>query len=635
MQRNISKILDKIQNVRVAVYGDFCLDAYWIMDPAGSEISVETGQQAKSVARHYYSPGGAANVAANIAALSPQSIKAIGVIGDDIFGRELNRQLSALNINTDSLIVQKEDFATYAFVKQHLEEKEISRTDFGVNNRRSPETEAAILAGLRSALENYDVLVFNQQIPDSIANPSFISAVNQLFETFPDRTILVDSRHFNDQFKNVYLKINEIEIAKMNGVEVSYQDYIPTTDIEAYGLQIYQRYEKPVFITCGSRGILAVDEQGIHKTGGLQLLTQLDTTGAGDTALSALALCLGAGCSPAESIEVANLAAAATVQKVFTTGTAKREEILAISEDPTFVYQPELAKSLHRATYVKNTEIEWSDGHLEDMIGNIQHAVFDHDGTISTLREGWEAIMEPVMIKAILGPSFQKANPGLYERVQQRAVEFIDQSTGIQTIVQMETLVDMVDEFNVVPKDQILDKFGYKEVYNDALLEMVNRRMSKFKAGELQVEDFTIKGAVPFLHQLKEKGIKLYLASGTDQEDVIKEAETLGYAHLFDGGIYGSVGDVKKYSKKMVFNKIVRENQLQGNELIVFGDGPVEIQEGRKVGGIAVGIACDEPRRYGLNPEKRSRLIRAGAHCIVPDFSQRDHLLSLLFKTTQ
>jgi hypothetical protein len=81
----------------------------------------------------------------------------------------------------------------------------------------------------------------------------------------------------------------------------------------------------------------------------------------------------------------------------------------------------------------------------------------------------------------------------------------------------------------------------------------------------------------------------------------------------------------------MVIEKIMTENNLHGSELAVFGDGPVEIRECSKRGGIAVGTATDEIRRHGLNPEKRTRLIKAGAHIIVPDFSQKDKLIKLLF----
>ena len=103
------------------------------------------------------------------------------------------------------------------------------------------------------------------------------------------------------------------------------------------------------------------------------------------------------------------------------------------------------------------------------------------------------------------------------------------------------------------------------------------------------------------------------------------------YAHLFNGGIYGAIGDITKFSKKMVMEKIINDNNLSGTELITFGDGPVEMRECRKVGGIAVGIASDEIRRHGLSIEKRTRLIKAGAHIVIPDLSQRETLSELLF----
>jgi hypothetical protein len=61
-----------------------------------------------------------------------------------------------------------------------------------------------------------------------------------------------------------------------------------------------------------------------------------------------------------------------------------------------------------------------------------------------------------------------------------------------------------------------------------------------------------------------------------------------------------------------------------------FGDGPVEMREARKRGGIAIGLASNELRRFGLNESKRARLVRAGADIIVPDFSQYRELLRVL-----
>jgi rfaE bifunctional protein kinase chain/domain len=628
-QPRVREILAKIENVTVAVYGDFCLDAYWMLDPRGSEVSEETGLQARAVARHYYSLGGASNVVANLAALKPRTIQVIGVVGDDIFGRELRRQFDGLGVDTTHLVIQREDFDTVAFGKPYLDDREEPRIDFGFFNRRSAATDEMLLDGIRHALQTADVLIVNQQVPGSITNAAFIDQANRLFEEFADRVVLLDSRHFGDRFKHIYRKTNDREAARLNGVQVEREEVLPLEDVKKYAQSLYRQFSKPVFLTRGPRGMLAVDGQGFHEVPGLQLLKRLDPVGAGDTVTGALALCLGAGVPPAEAAEFANFAAAVTVQKLFQTGTADGDEILTVASDPDYIYRPELAEDQRRARYVPSTEIEACEESIP--FGHVRHAVFDTDGTISTLREGWERIMAPVMIQAILGDRYEAADEGLYRKVRQRVLEYIDKSTGIQTLVQMEALVEMVREFGLVPPEKVLDRFGYKRIYNEALMQMVGARTARLQRGQLGVGDFTIKGAVDFLRALRERGVTLYLASGTDHGDVVTESTALGYADLFNGGIYGAGGDITDCSKKMVIDRIMAENRLSGPELAVFGDGPVELRESRKRGGLAIGIASDELRRHGLDPDKRTRLIKAGAHLIVPDFSQKNELLRLLF----
>ena len=164
-----------------------------------------------------------------------------------------------------------------------------------------------------------------------------------------------------------------------------------------------------------------------------------------------------------------------------------------------------------------------------------------------------------------------------------------------------------------------------------ALMKLVRGRADKLRRGELEVADFTIKKAPEFLQRLRKAGVRLYLASGTDEKDVIEEAAALGYAELFEGRIYGAVGDVAVEAKRIVLDRILKDiGPGHAPQVVTFGDGPVEIRETRKRGGFAVGIASDEVCRYGLNAGKRSRLIRAGAHLVVPDFSQLGRLLPLL-----
>ncbi len=626
----ITGILERIRNVKIAVYGDFCLDAYWILDPRGGEISAETGLQTQAVSKQYYKLGGASNVVANLAALKPAAIQVIGVIGNDIFGRELNRKFMELGVNTETLVVQENDYETIVFGKRYLNEREKPRIDFGFFNKRSQETDSQIIRFIRTVLQNCDAMIFNQQVPGSIRE-NFIQQANELFKEFTNKIILLDSRHYGPGFSHIYRKTNDLEAAGLAGVEVDLDELIALTDIKKFAQQLYQGSQKPVFITRSARGIVTADAEGIHEVPGIQFMKKLDTVGAGDTVISALALCLAAGCKPKEAAEFANLAAGVTVQKLFQTGTASGEEILELCRDFFYIYLPELAEDISLAYYIQDSEIEMC-GNINDLeLKQIKHIIFDHDGTISTLREGWNEIMEQVMVKCILGAKYENAEPVLFDKITGRIREYIDMTTGLQTIVQMEALVEMVKEFALVLPEKILDKFGYKKIYNETLMEPVKSRIAKIKKGDLHFTDFTIKGVVNFLKILRGKGVTLYLASGTDREDVLTEATTLGYADLFNGGIYGGVSDLSKFSKKILIEKIIRDNNLFGPELAVFGDGPVEMQECRKHKGLAIGVASNELRRHGLNAEKRTRLIKAGAQIIIPDFSQHEKLLKLLF----
>jgi phosphoglycolate phosphatase-like HAD superfamily hydrolase len=359
------------------------------------------------------------------------------------------------------------------------------------------------------------------------------------------------------------------------------------------------------------------------------ILSRVDTVGAGDSYLAGAASALAAGYTMNEAATIGSYVAGVTVQKLFQTGTATPEEILIIGADPDFIYSSELAEDIRQAGYLENTEIEIIHKWKEKPI--IGYAIFDHDGTISTLREGWELIMAPMMIKAILGDKFAEADETLFNKVKHRVAEYIDKTTGIQTLVQMKGLLILIREFGCVPEAAMLDEIGYKKIYNDELLKMVREREEKFGRGELSIEDFTMKNAIPFLQRLYDSGIKLYLASGTDVEDVAAEAKVLGYDHLFGGRIFGAVGDINKEAKKIVLDRILDTIGTDATgKVITFGDGPVEIRETNKRGGITVGVASNELRRYGLNENKRTRLIKAGADIVIPDFSQMTQLLDLL-----
>ncbi len=626
----LDSLLADIGKVRAGVLGDFCLDAYWALDPGLSEVSIETGLATRAVRRQRYSLGGAGNVVANLVALGVARVSAFAVRGTDPFGREMVRILESLGVDTRGVLVQEEGWETPVYVKPIEGDREQNRIDFGNANALSPATAARLLGMVRAALADLGLLVVNQQLAHGIHTEGFRGGLSELLRRRGARgpAAIVDSRAWSDQYDGAMRKVNDREALRLRGGAWEGDDPVPREEVAAAAEDLFARWGCPVFITRGPRGILARDAQGVVEVPGLLILGRIDTVGAGDSALAGIAAALAAGRGCRHAAELGNFAAGVTVQKLFTTGTASPDEVRAIAADPDFVHEPELAADPRRARMHGDTDIEVVTSLPSRR--RITHAIFDNDGTISTLREGWERIMEPMMIRAILGPGWRQAGQDLHDRVRARVRDYIDATTGVQTLVQMEGLVQMVREFGVVPAAEVKDAAGYKAVYNGELLAMVRARLARLPRGELSVADYTLKGSLEVLGGLRAAGVRLYLASGTDQEDAASEAAALGFAGLFDGGIRGSVGDVRVEAKKVVIDSILADIGAGGaHGIVVFGDGPVEIRETKKRGGYAVGVASDEPRRYGMNPAKRARLIRAGADLVVPDFAQWRSLLAL------
>ena len=142
----------------------------------------------------------------------------------------------------------------------------------------------------------------------------------------------------------------------------------------------------------------------------------------------------------------------------------------------------------------------------------LRAAVFDFDGTISTLRCGWEQVMRPLMLECIAGD--KEITPALENEVD----AYIDESTGIQTIYQMQWLARRVAAAGGPERDP----WAYKDEYNRRLMLRVEEKKRALESGSAKPEEYTVAGAAEFLRSLRGAGLELYLASGTDDADVKK-----------------------------------------------------------------------------------------------------------------
>jgi phosphoglycolate phosphatase-like HAD superfamily hydrolase len=254
--------------------------------------------------------------------------------------------------------------------------------------------------------------------------------------------------------------------------------------------------------------------------------------------------------------------------------------------------------------------------------GRFRFALFDFDGTLSLIREGWPAVMIPMMVGVLRETGTAESDAELAAHVE----EFVMRLNGRQTIYQMMRLAEEVRRRGGTP----LEPLAYKHRYHDLLMERIRGRLEALESGRAAPADWTVPGSHEFLAALREHGLTLYLASGTDLVFVRREAELLGLTPYFGECIYGALDEYRNFSKKMVIDRILQENGLHGAELVGFGDGFVEVEEVKRVGGVAVAVASDEANRRGIHAWKRDRLVRAGADVVIGDYRCRDELLRLL-----
>ncbi len=266
-------------------------------------------------------------------------------------------------------------------------------------------------------------------------------------------------------------------------------------------------------------------------------------------------------------------------------------------------------------------------GRLKRYPITFQPATTDTRSSISTERfrsseKVGRSIMVPMMVDILSELGTDESQSHLEEVV----ADFVDALTGQQTIYQMIRLTEEIASRGGRPQDPAT----YKEKYHDRLLTHIERRIEGLKSGAIDPDDMLVPESRRLLKALTERGLNLYLASGTDHAYVVEEAHLLGIAPFFGNRIFGALDDYKKFSKAKLIQEMLAPD-LAGAHLIGFGDGYVEIENVSQVGGTAVGVASNEVTRKGIDEWKRNRLVDAGADYIIPEYREQDILLAHLF----
>ena len=609
--------IGRLKGRRAAVIGDVALDAAFFSEPS-EESSVETALPVNHVKSSSFSPGASANLAVNIATLG-LGCDLYGFAGDDPAAEILEDLLESHGV--ESMFVKPEGFQTFVYGKIYDESmEECPRYDTGAGNIYADEDIDTLLDMFRSRLSRYQVIIINQQFSNTLHSRYFQARMAGILRDIRI-PVWFDARS-DLSYPNASCKLNESECRNLFGSD----------DIQGNLKALYERLENSnevphyAVMTRGKEGAAAYDGTDFFFEPGVFDLQETDAVGAGDSFLAMLAACEALGDIPLpEMIRLANLAATVSVRTLHGCGHPTWQQVEELGSDTDYRYNPELASDIRKASYIEGTDIEVIN-HSFRPRPFPKVAIFDHDGTISTMRQGWEAVMRKMMAEAICGDRIGTLPAAVVDKVYRAVDAMIEKTTGIQTILQMVQLVSLIKSFGFVPDQDIRTPLEYKEIYKKRLSDMIRHKYELFDRGIYTAADLTMKSSLEFLRFLRERGTTVYLASGSDYDDVRYEMDKLGYSDMYTGGIFGSVGDISQDPKKMVMSRIVHEicngsENISPSQIAVFGDGPVEMREGRKRGFITIGVASDEKQRFGLNPAKRERIVLAGADFIIPDFS--------------
>jgi phosphoglycolate phosphatase-like HAD superfamily hydrolase len=252
-----------------------------------------------------------------------------------------------------------------------------------------------------------------------------------------------------------------------------------------------------------------------------------------------------------------------------------------------------------------------------------RHVVFDFDGTLSLVRGGWIGIMLEMFLELI--PPRPGEDPAALRAF---LLDDILRHNGKPTFVQMAHFSTLVAERG----GKARGGEAYLQQYLDRLGSRIRERLARAAASPAERERLLIRGARAMLEGLAARGIALHLVSGTLERAVRDEAEALGIAHYFAGSIQGPKGDRDAFTKRAAIDRILAEHQIDGGELVAFGDGIAEIQECKRLGGLAIAVASDEASHGSgrIDADKRALLVGSGADVVVPDYHDGEALIDAL-----
>ncbi len=328
-ESRLKEILDKFKDVRIAVVGDFFLDRYFMIERALDELSVETKITAYQVTEKKLFPGAAGTITNNLAALGVGKIYAVGVLGSDGEGFELNRELNRRGVDTKYLVADEGIF-TPTYTKPTIKEqmRELNRLDIRNRKPMPQHLVDATMRNVRKVIDDVDAIIVLDQVVEEnlgIITQSMREFICDLSDK-SEKIIYADSRAHLDKFSNIIVKCNNFEAASIAGIAQE-----RASDMELIGncaVKISQKTGKMTFVTCGERGIISAQNGQARLAGAVKVAGEIDICGAGDATTSGIVSALCSGATPYEASQIANIVSSITIRQIGNTGTATQQQVL-------------------------------------------------------------------------------------------------------------------------------------------------------------------------------------------------------------------------------------------------------------------------------------------------------------------
>lgn len=311
MTNSINSILEQASGKKIYIVGDVMLDRYMLGDV--NRISPEAPVQVFDLSNTSDKLGGAANVALNVKKLGAEPVM-IGVIGDDAEADILKHAFTQNEIDTSGLITESGRFTTTK-TRIIASSHHLLRIDAESKDDIKTEIEENILSQLESGKDDMDIILL-QDYNKGVLTKNLIHKISE-FASANKKRILVDPKFFNFlEYRDVYIfKPNKKELQEAFTKKI--KDEVELKNIcEELVDKINCKY---LVLTLGDKGMMLFEKSNGEVTVDIfptNARKVADVSGAGDTVISALAVCLAGGANISDAVKVSNYAAGLVVEEV-------------------------------------------------------------------------------------------------------------------------------------------------------------------------------------------------------------------------------------------------------------------------------------------------------------------------------